>query len=133
MKIKQVIIIRKDLNMRKGKMAAQAAHASMKIFLENSYISNFNKAINADEILCIPISKTMKEWILGDYTKIVVGCNSKKELINYYEAAKTHKLPCSLIKDAGYTEFDEPTYTAVAIGPADADKIDKITGHLKLL
>ena len=129
--IKQVIIIRKDLNMRKGKMIAQGAHASMKVFfdmMEDHFIGGFGwyKAFNPTEEMII--------WIDGMFKKIVVGAESLSELVEAYKAAKTSGLPCSLIEDAGLTEFGgEITITACAIGPAKAEEIDKITGNLKLL
>jgi PTH2 family peptidyl-tRNA hydrolase len=77
----------------------------------------------------------MWEWLNnGKFTKIVVGIPSEEELRNIYQTAINAELPASLIQDSGKTEFaGVPTYTAVAIGPSDADRIDAITGHLKLL
>lgn len=112
--MKQVIILRKDLNMRKGKMIAQGAHASL-------------MAVHGYELSAI------SEWLWTGQTKIVVGVNSEEELIQLFELAKAKKLLRSLVKDAGKTEFKEPTYTAVAIGPAEDSELNSITGHLKLL
>ena len=129
--VKQVIIIRKDLNMRKGKMIAQGSHASMKIFFDimgEQFIPGY------DWNRCFSPTEEMKMWIDGLFKKIVVGAESLTELTDVYQAAKTAGLPCSLIEDAGLTEFGgEITITACAIGPAEAEKIDKITGKLKLL
>ena len=124
--IKQVIIIRKDLNMRKGKMCAQAAHASMKVLLDMIDLSS-----DGDHQL--NLTSDMFEWLNGKFTKIVVGCDSEQELVKLYEKAVLAKLPCAIIEDSGATEFKEPTLTAVAIGAADSEDIDKITGELKLL
>ena len=119
MSLKQVIVIRKDLGMRKGKMIAQGAHASL------------NAALKAQS------SKKHKEnfetWLKEGTTKICVSVGSEEELKKVFQEAASAGLPCSLIKDAGKTEFKEPTYTAVCIGPADTNQIDKITGELKLL
>ncbi len=113
---KQVIVLRKDLNMRKGKMVAQGAHASMRATLENLEHPD------------------VKAWLAGRFTKVVVSVDSEQELTEVYQSAKDAGLVCSLILDAGLTEFDgNPTYTAVAVGPSDHDKIDRVTGHLKLL
>lgn len=126
-KMKQVIVIRKDLNMRKGKMVAQGAHASMAVFF------NRIKAINGKSIV-IKIDGSELEWILGTFTKICVGVDSEKELLKIYARAVGNELPASIIEDCGLTEFHGvPTNTAVAIGPAEDEIIDKITGHLKLL
>lgn len=113
--MKQVIVVRKDLKMRRGKECAQVAHASMKATLEN---------LN---------HKDVKEWLKGAFAKIVVRVDSEEELLEIYQKALNANLVCSLIQDAGRTEFHGvPTYTTVAIGPAKDDRIDQITGHLKL-
>jgi len=128
MKIKQVIVIRKDLNMRKGKAIAQGSHASMKVFFDNiEYCDNGEMKITS-------ITPEAEEWINGIFTKICVGVNSEEELLDVYQQAKDAGQMCSLIQDVGLTEFDGiPTYTAVAIGPGKGEEIDKITGQLKLL
>lgn len=122
MDTKQVIIVRKDLNMRKGKIAAQVAHASMKVFFDR---------IKEDKII---ISKAMEEWVEGSFTKICVYVESEEELLALYKKALDADIPCALIKDNGNTEFHGvPTHTCVAIGPDYIDKIDAITGGLPLL
>jgi len=114
--MKQILVIRKDLGMRKGKMIAQGAHASLKAvleFREHEYV---------------------KAWLQEAFTKIVVSVDSEEELLDIFNRASTLLLPRALIQDAGRTEFHgEPTYTAVAIGPAPANMLDPITGRLKLL
>lgn len=136
---KQVIIIRKDLNMRKGKIAAQAAHASMKIFFDlMKNASNTNYIPWPDQVgktkFELFMTDEMVNWMKGLYTKVCVSVDSEHELLDIYNQAKNANLPCSLIQDVGLTEFGGvPTYTAVAIGPDDSEKINKITGHLKLL
>jgi PTH2 family peptidyl-tRNA hydrolase len=132
MKTKQVIIIRKDLGMRKGKMIAQGAHASMKAVLDQLDLNQGNEI--ATFVLDIDKNEALFEWLTGKFTKIVVGCDSEDELLELYEKAKKAQLNCALIQDSGATEFHgKPTYTALAIGPDDLEVIDKITGHLKLL
>lgn len=132
--IKQVIVIRKDLNMRKGKMIAQGAHASTKAILDEGEFDSFDWG-DGDVVKSfhIQLSLEMADWLAGLFTKIVVGVNSEAELLDVYTQAKTAGLHCSLIQDAGLTEFQEPTNTAVAIGPGQQSEIDRITGHLKLL
>ena len=126
--LKQVIILRKDLNMRKGKMVAQGAHASIKAILSACNITHHKRGMTLDS----PIEE-VNEWLSNLQTKICVGVDSEQALLDIYQKALDTDLPCSLIKDAGLTEFKEPTFTAVAIGPADATEVDKITGSLKLL
>ncbi len=113
---KQVIVIRKDLNMRKGKMVAQGAHASV-----GAVIKNLN-------------DERIKNWLAGPFTKICVSIDSEKELLDLNDRAINEKLIVCLIKDNGLTEFNGvQTYTALAIGPDKNEIIDRITGHLKLL
>jgi len=126
--LKQVIIVRKDLNMRKGKMIAQGAHASLRASWAAQtagYLSDPSK--------CFKWPDWWQEWFHGDMRKIVVSVDSEEALMNVHKLAYEAKLPEALIKDAGLTEFKEPTYTAVAIGPAPAELIDVITGALPLL
>lgn len=141
METKQVIIIRKDLNMRKGKMAAQAAHASMKVLLDlmteyKDYKYRGKKQEIYDKGLKLSLTNKpeIEDWLNGSFTKVCVSVNSEEELIDIYQQALNKKLPCSIITDAGLTEFNGvPTLTAVAIGPHISEEINKITGHLKLL
>ena len=129
--MKQVIVIRKDLNMRKGKMVAQGAHASLKAVLDEG--STITNSVGKN-VYTIPMSDEMEAWVRGQFAKICVGVDSEEELLAIYQTAKYNNLHCSLIQDAGYTEFDGvPTYTACAVGPGKIDDINKITGELKLL
>lgn len=128
---KQVIVIRKDLNMRKGKMCAQAAHASLAALLSQGY---HEKPDTGLPILVVPLEPELEEWLNGSFTKIVVGVNSESELLEIFDHAQNAHLIRSIIKDEGRTEFGgRPTYTAVAVGPGKVEDIDKITGHLDLL
>lgn len=112
---KQVLVLRTDLGMRRGKEIAQGAHASMGAYLayrDHPYV---------------------KEWLKGRFAKIAVGCDSEEELMELYRKAEELDLPRTIIKDAGFTEFKGvPTVTAIGLGPAPKDVLDKITGHLKL-
>jgi len=125
--VKQVIVLRTDLNMRKGKMAAQAAHASMKVFFDRRSPADPNR-------LDVPLWPAAVEWVNGAFTKIVVGCPTEADLRDLHAKAQAAGLPSALIIDAGATEFHGvPTPTAVAVGPADAAAIDLLTGAFKLL
>lgn len=129
---KQVIVMRKDLNMRKGKMCAQAAHASMKVFFDRMKQYGFHRTGAGD--FDMHATKEMVEWINGAFTKICVYVNSEKELLEIYQKAVDEDLPAALIRDAGHTEFKGvPTLTCCAIGPDKDSKIDDITGDLPLL
>jgi len=136
METKQVIVVRKDLGMRKGKMIAQGAHASMKVFFDlGKVIMCAGSAIETHWKMEIgPLTLPMREWVEGSFGKVVVGCNSEQELLDLHRQALQANLPCAIIQDQGRTEFHGvPTYTALAIGPARVEDIDTITGELKLL
>lgn len=130
---KQVIVMRKDLNMRKGKMIAQGAHASMAAVIQLAEVTG-EDGNSVFRTFDIELGSALDDWLNGSFTKICLSVNSEEELHKVYAEAHNKGLICSLIKDAGRTEFGGvPTYTCCAIGPAWADEIDPITGHLSLL
>jgi PTH2 family peptidyl-tRNA hydrolase len=123
---KQVIVLRKDLNMRKGKMVAQGAHASMAAILK--------LAVREGDRLVIPLDERIEPWLLGRFTKICVSVNSESELLAIHEKSLAAGVLTALILDSGVTEFGGvPTNTAVAVGPDQVSKVDAITGGLPLL
>lgn len=120
-------MVRKDLNMRKGKIAAQVAHAAMK------FIFDGNVASKLDEIY-VKLSKAETKWAREGFTKIVVSVDSEQELLDLCESARRNKVASYKIIDSGRTEFDNvPTLTCASFGPDDENLLDKVTGHLKLL
>lgn len=124
-KIKQVIVIRKDLKMRKGKIAAQASHASMKVF--------FDRGTVEEDKLTIQLTPSMAHWVMNSFAKVCVYVDSEEDLLGIYEQAIEENIPTAIIVDEGRTEFKGvPTRTAVAIGPEKSSIIDKITGGLPL-
>jgi PTH2 family peptidyl-tRNA hydrolase len=123
---KQVIVMRKDLNMRKGKMIAQGAHASLKVLLD--------AATRTDAAVTIPLSEAMAAWLGGRFTKVCVSVDSEAALDAIVLRARAAGVPCALVVDAGATEFHGvPTRTCCAVGPAWTDEVDAITGELPLL
>lgn len=112
--MKQVIIMRGDLPISRGKIAAQACHASL-----GSYK-------RADE-------RKIKKWEQEGGKKVVVKVNDLNELYGVFELVKATEMPYFLVTDAGHTELPESTVTCLGIGPDDDEKIDKITKELKLL
>ncbi|MDH5402960.1 MAG: peptidyl-tRNA hydrolase Pth2 [Candidatus Heimdallarchaeota archaeon] len=114
---KQVIIIRNDLKMGKGKIAAQASHASV--------IASLNAKKNN--------STWFDAWMRIGMKKIVVKVNSEGELEQLFQIAVRNKLPRAFINDAGHTQLAPGTATAAAIGPAPDSLIDPITKSLSLL
>ena len=120
--MKQVLLYRRDLQMRKGKIAAQCAHAAMKVLLDRA-------VPDGPDALRIALTPDMAAWVQGRFTKIVLSVEDEAALLAAYAAAADRGLPCALITDAGLTEFHgQPTRTTVAIGPARAEDIDAITG-----
>lgn len=121
--VKMVIVIRRDLNMRKGKMCAQAGHASL-MFVRDYLLKG--RKIDEDSIV--------GQWLFRSQAKIVVGCDDEKQLNDLVQKARNQGLMVHVVTDAGNTEFHgEPTVTCAALGPARKDQLDKITGDLKLL
>lgn len=125
---KQVIVIRKDLNMRKGKAAAQAAHASIGALLNRASMPYEGEIrINIEH-------QATREWLAGRFTKVCVSVESEEELLTIYEKTLAAGVNVKLIQDAGLTEFNGiPTLTCLALGPDYPEQIDPITGHLPLL
>lgn len=125
---KQVIVMRKDLNMRKGKMVAQGAHASMRVILQAGAPDP------AQQTFTITMTEPMAAWLTGRFTKVCVSVDSEAALEAIVERAKIAGVPVALITDAGQTEFHGvPTKTCCAVGPAWAEDVDAITGGLTLL
>lgn len=135
--VKQVIVVRKDLKMPVGKIAAQVAHASMgavKGLMTVSVVNDAdgNPSVKSWRLTCAKFSVLWKWWE-GEFTKVVLECNSLEELIELEKAAVEQNLPVCLITDSGHTVFNgQPTTTCLAIGPYKSEDINKLTGKLKL-
>ncbi len=115
--LKQVIIVRADLEMGKGKAGAQIGHAAL-----SSYI------------VCLKAHREVaEEWLQAGQKKIVLKVDTEPDLIKFYEAFKFKKIPCALINDAGLTQLPPGTSTALGVGPWKSDEIDILTRGLKLL
>lgn len=115
--MKQAIVVRSDLKMGKGKLAAQVAHASL----------------SAAEHAMERRSQWLNEWKKGGQAKIVLKVQSEDDLHELFRKAKNAKLPASLIEDRGLTQLEPGTVTCIAIGPGPDDEVDRLTGKLKLL
>jgi PTH2 family peptidyl-tRNA hydrolase len=127
METKQVIVVRKDLKMGWGKMAAQVSHASQAA-------AHTNYLIMDGYVWGYAPPECVKEWLRNSFTKVCVWAKDFDELIEMHDKARNAGLPCSLIKDSGRTVFKGvPTYTTVGVGPGEVSEIDKITGHLRLI
>jgi len=121
---KQVILIREDLNLSAGKLAAQVAHASLGAILSISKIEDKKLTIELDDPTFL--------WISERFTKICLKVKNEEELLFYYNKVKESNLKHAIIKDAGFTELESPTLTCLGIGPDFNDRIDAITKKLRL-
>jgi PTH2 family peptidyl-tRNA hydrolase len=117
MNYKQVIMVRTDLKMGRGKACAQVAHASL----------------GSAEVANKVAPKWLKAWKMEGQKKVVLKVTGEEEILAFYDRAKKAGLPCYLVKDAGLTELPPGTMTTLGIGPAPNEQVDKITGELRLL
>ena len=114
---KQVIAVRTDLGMSRGKIAVQVAHGSLSAS-ENARVSQ---------------QELWRAWYREGQKKVAVKVSSEEELMELRRQAINHRLPHALIRDAGMTELPPGTITVLGIGPSRAEVMDKVTGDLKLL
>jgi peptidyl-tRNA hydrolase, PTH2 family len=112
---KLTLVVRADLGMGRGKIAAQAAHAAVTAALANAR------------------SRDFRAWLRDGQPKVVLRASSEQQLYEIAEQAHAAGLPVQVINDAGRTQVAEGTPTCCAIGPAAAGRIDAVTGDLSLL
>ena len=125
-RIKQVIVMRHDLKMRRGKQIAQGAHAAMSFLCR--------RLQEAGSVSLDGLTDAQRAWLTGAFAKVCCRVDSEEELMQIHDKALEAGLEVHLITDSGRTEFHgQPTRTCLAIGPDEADKIDAITGQLQLL
>ena len=114
MKYKQVILVREDLKLPKGKMSAQVSNASVDCVLKSN-------------------KKLLEKWKEQGGKKVVLKVDDEKELIKYMSMIENEGIEVALIKDAGHTVVEPGTVTCLGVGPDMEEKIDKITGKLKMV
>jgi len=115
-KYKQILVLRTDLGMSRGKIAAQAGHA----------------AVSAAEEARKRRRRWWIAWLDEGQCKIAVRVASEKELLELERRTKELQLPCALITDRGLTELPPGTKTCLGIGPAPSEHVDEVTGNLRL-
>ena len=127
-KSKQMIVMRRDLRMRKGKIAAQAGHACVEATLAALVREGRLDQVRATDDGWVYLDDAGSE---AGVAKVCVYVDSEEDLLDVAAQAREKGFVYSLIRDAGLTEFHgEPTYTCLAIEPLPADVIDPITGSL---
>lgn len=147
MRVKQVILVRQDLKMRRGKEIAQGSHASMDFLCEPLRLSLSGVDDQTEQVkeertgadpegnirVTLVVSQTQRAWLLGGMAKVCLRVSTEEDLIARHQRARAAGLESHLILDSGRTEFGGvPTYTACAIGPDETSRIDAITGDLTL-
>ena len=126
---KQVIVIRRDLRMRRGKEIAQGAHAAT-AWLAERVLQTMMPNGSVHHVALSPAERT---WLETSFRKVTVKVNSEEELMAVYQKAFAAGLVVHLVTDRGLTEFGGvPTRTCLAVGPDYDDLIDPVTGDLEL-
>lgn len=114
MAFKLVLVVRKDLKMGVGKIAAQCSHASVIAYQKCSTVSRIR-------------------WTLNGQKKIVVSCPNEQALFDVQSKANSIGVLTNLVRDAGHTQVEPGTITVMAVGPANEELVDQVTGDLSLL
>jgi peptidyl-tRNA hydrolase, PTH2 family len=135
--VKQVIVIRRDLNMRRGKEIAQGSHASSAWLASIVGEAIVRTALSDDATTLTIDAATLDEaarvWVTTSHRKVTLQVRSEEELVALHDKATALGLKSHLIQDSGKTEFGGvPTYTALGIGPNLAADIDQVTGELAI-
>jgi len=126
---RQVIVIRRDLGMRRGKEIAQGAHASGMWLTERlARLESWPPGLHA-----LTLGEAERAWLGSGFTKVTCQVASQGELEAVFERAGLLGVEAHLVTDAGRTEFGGvPAVTALAVGPDWAENVDKVTGELRL-
>ncbi|KAI0124974.1 peptidyl-tRNA hydrolase PTH2-domain-containing protein [Xylariales sp. AK1849] len=119
---KLVLVVRTDLGMTKGKIAAQASHATLACY---KTLSRFPASS--------PQAQLLKRWERHGQAKIAVQIKSQQELLELQAKARSLGLTAEVIQDAGRTQIEAGSMTVLGVGPAPKSVVDQITGGLKLL
>lgn len=114
---KLVLVVNHGLKMGKGKIAAQVGHAS----------------IGAMTSIGEHDRPRLAAWLASGQRKVCVKGDDAEHLIALHDVAKKEGLPTAMVRDAGHTQIPSGSLTVVSIGPAEASRIDRLTGELKLL
>lgn len=111
--MKQAIVARTDIGMGEGKLAAQVAHASLSAYEDAS-------------------RSARSDWKGSGQKKIVLQADGESALFELADAAERRGIPNAIVRDAGHTQLDPGTVTALAVGPGPETDVDAVTGDLSL-
>jgi len=111
--MKQAIVARTDIGMGTGKLAAQVAHASLSAYQDAG-------------------RRARKKWQGEGQKKVVLKGDSESQLFALADKAETEGIPYAVVRDAGHTQLEPGTVTALAVGPARDELVDRVTGDLSL-
>ncbi|ORC85324.1 peptidyl-tRNA hydrolase, PTH2 family [Trypanosoma theileri] len=148
--LKMTLVVRKDLKMGTGKIAAQCAHAAVAVVEDiqsrrpsemytNTKEGEKEKGGGKDpsewdvEDLNGLWVSWLDAWMFAGSTKVALQCESEERLMEALRAAKRESLPHALIRDAGRTQIAPGSKTVLAVGPAPVSLVDRVTGHFKLM
>ena len=132
-KAKQMIVMRRDLKMRKGKIAAQAGHACVDAVLKALAARGTTLGEDSEPVFAAGDDSALAAWFSAGVAKVCVYVDGEEALLDVAEQGMDEGFVVSLVRDAGITEFHgEPTYTCLAFEPLFPEQVDPITGDLPL-
>ena len=132
-KAKQMIVMRRDLKMRKGKIAAQAGHACVDAVLKALAARGTTQGEDGEPVFAAGDDSALAAWFSAGVAKVCVYVDGEEALLDVAEQGMDEGFVVSLVRDAGITEFHgEPTYTCLAFEPLFPEQVDPITGDLPL-
>jgi PTH2 family peptidyl-tRNA hydrolase len=131
--LRQMLVIRHDLKMRKGKLCAQAGHAPLMMLADTPGAGFRTNAQGVREFVVPDVDGTLEAWMLSGQKKVSVYVTSDEEMQDLHRRAEAAGLRCTQVVDAGHTEFKgQPTRTVLSIGPHPKDAVTPFTGDLPL-
>jgi PTH2 family peptidyl-tRNA hydrolase len=115
MAVKLAVVVRTDLDMGRGKIAAQVAHATVAAVLGN------------------PDGADLATWLRDGQPTVVLKVTTAEHLRDVVRQGQAAGLPVEFVNDAGRTQVTPGTLTCCALGPAESRRIDAVTARLSLL
>lgn len=136
-KTKQIIVVRRDLKMKHGKMASQVAHAAMSFLTREGRVGWHHDMLNDvfmnDDDSIDKHNGAIRDWLANSFAKVILGVDSEEELREIEEKAVENGIMAHLVVDNGRTVFNNiPTPTCLALGPDWNENLDELVRHLKL-